>query len=136
MSLMKVSIEGRAFGQTARRDAWWLQPLLIFLGLSAFIVYSTWAAFQGEHYTSGRYLSPFYAPELFGDSPHSWFGPQPSAWPGRLPWSKARASALRADVTAQPIASAQRWSGQTGTNHGVIGCFRLNRAVRLSTIAA
>ena len=25
----------------------------------------------------GPYLSPFYSPELFGDSPHSWFGPKP-----------------------------------------------------------
>ena len=39
----------RKFGQTSRRDTWWVQPLLTFLGLSAFVVYSTWAAFQGEH---------------------------------------------------------------------------------------
>ena len=31
-----------------RRDAWWVQPLLVFLGLGAFVVYSTWAAFQGS----------------------------------------------------------------------------------------
>ena len=47
-----------------------------FLGLSTFLVYATWAAFQGDHYTFGPYLSPFYSPEIFGDSPHSWFGPQ------------------------------------------------------------
>jgi len=72
-----------------RRDAWWLQPLVVFLGLSSFIVYATWAAFQGEHYTSGPYLSPFYSPELFGDSAHAWFGPKPLWWPGWLPWSPA-----------------------------------------------
>ena len=71
------------FGETMRRDVWWIQPLLVFLGLSTFIVYSTWAAFQGEHYTYGPYLSPFYSPEIFGASPHSWFGPRPGAWP---PW--------------------------------------------------
>ena len=38
----------RRFGQTTRPDAWWVQPLLVFLGFSAFIVYSTWAAFQGN----------------------------------------------------------------------------------------
>ena len=43
----------RKFGETTRRDAWWLQPLLVFLGLSAFIVYATWAAFQGNHYEFG-----------------------------------------------------------------------------------
>ena len=37
----------RKFGQTTRPDSWWLQPLVVFLGFSAFIVYSTWAAFQG-----------------------------------------------------------------------------------------
>jgi hypothetical protein len=79
----------RTFGQTTRPDAWWLQPAAVFVGLSLFIVYSTWAAFQGAHYAFGNYLSPFYSPELFGDSPHAWFGPQPGWWPGWLPWSPA-----------------------------------------------
>jgi hypothetical protein len=77
------------FGATARRDGWWVKPLLVFLGLSAFIVYSTWAAFQGDHYHFGNYLSPMYSPELFGDSPHAWFGPRPAAWPSWLPYSPA-----------------------------------------------
>ena len=59
-----------------RPDIWWRQPLLVFLGLSAFIVYSTWAAFQGAHYFFGNYISPFYSPEIFGGSPHSWLGPK------------------------------------------------------------
>jgi hypothetical protein len=82
-------LKRRAFGETARRDAWWVTPLATFLGLSAFIVYATWAAFQGTHYTFGPYLSPFYSPEIFGDSPHSWFGPRPDGWPGWLPFSPA-----------------------------------------------
>src|SRR5262249_44684546 len=49
----------RSFGETMRRDAWWVQPLVVFLGLGTFIVYSTWAAFQGNHYRFGHYLSPF-----------------------------------------------------------------------------
>lgn len=72
-----------------RRDLWWVQPLAVFLGLAAFIVYSTWAAFQGEHYSHGPYLSPFYSPELFGEGSHSWFGPKPTWWPLWLPWSPA-----------------------------------------------
>src|SRR5215203_2780346 len=79
----------RKFGQTSRRDTWWVQPLLTFLGLGAFVVYSTWAAFQGEHYEFGPYLSPFYSPLLFGDGPHAWFGPKPLWWPGALPFSAA-----------------------------------------------
>jgi hypothetical protein len=77
------------FGRTARRDAWWLQPFATFLGLSAFIVYATWAALQGDHYEFGPYLSPFYSPLLFGDGPHSWFGARPPWWPGAIPFSAA-----------------------------------------------
>ena len=40
----------RRFGQTSRTDRWWVVPLLVFLGLGAFVVYSTWAAFQGVNY--------------------------------------------------------------------------------------
>ncbi len=79
----------RSFGQTTRPDAWWLQPAAVFVGLSLFIVYSTWAAFQGDHYAFGNYLSPFYSPELFGSSGHAWFGPKPGWYPVWLPWSPA-----------------------------------------------
>ncbi len=89
MSSAPTLVARRSFGNTMRRDLWWAQPLAVFLGLSTFILYATWAAFQGEHYTFGPYLSPFYSPEIFGDSPHSWFGPRPAAWPGWLPFSPA-----------------------------------------------
>ena len=89
MAATDVTLKKTSFGQTMRPDTWWVQPLIIFLGLSLFIVYATWAAFQGEHYSSGPYLSPFYSPEFFGDSSHSWFGPKPGWWPLWLPWSPA-----------------------------------------------
>src|SRR5262245_54845858 len=79
----------RGFGATQRRDRWWIEPLLIFVGLGGFIVYATWAAFQGNHYYWGPYLSPFYSPEIFGDSVHSWFVPRPSWWPFVIPFSPA-----------------------------------------------
>jgi len=79
----------RRFGQTSRRDAWWVAPLLTFSVLLGFLVYATWAAFQGTHYHWGPYLSPLYSPELFGDSPHAWFGARPAWWPGWLPFSPA-----------------------------------------------
>jgi hypothetical protein len=88
MSTAEV-LKRRSFGETMRRDAWWVTPLATFLGLSAFVVYATWAAFQGDHYTYGPYLSPFYSPEVFGPSPHSWFGPKPDWWPLWLPFSPA-----------------------------------------------
>src|ERR671933_461549 len=85
----EATLAHRSFGETRRVDVWWLQPLLVFLGLGTFVVYSTWAAFQGTHYYFGNYVSPFYSPELFGDSPHSWFGPRPTWWPSRLVFSPA-----------------------------------------------
>jgi len=84
-----TSLASRGFGETARRDAWWTQPLAVFLGFGTFIVYTTWAGFQNAHYTYGPYLSPFYSPELFGDSPHAWFGAKPALWPAWLPFSPA-----------------------------------------------
>lgn len=79
----------RPFGGTARRDAWWVEPLIVFLVLGSFVVYATWAALQGVHYAHGGYLSPFYSPELFGDSPHAILGPRPQWWPLWLPFSPA-----------------------------------------------
>jgi hypothetical protein len=60
--------------RTLRQDRWWLQPLIIFIGFSAFVVYSTWAAFNHPivagtahriYYAmpdGAHYLSPFYSP--------------------------------------------------------------------------
>jgi hypothetical protein len=62
----------RGFGETERPDLWWLNPLLVFLGLGAFLVYSTWAAFQGDFYRFGPYLSPMYSPVLFTTRPNWW----------------------------------------------------------------
>jgi hypothetical protein len=89
MTSTNISLRRSSFGETMRSGTWWLQPLLVFLGLSAFVVYSTWAAFQGNHYRWGPYLSPMYSPELFGDTVHSWFGGKPGWWLNWLPWSPA-----------------------------------------------
>ena len=89
MPQAELIVKPRRFGETARRDRWWGQPLVVFLALGAFIVYSTWAAFQNNHFEYGPYLSPFYSPLLFGDSHHAWFGPKPAWWPGALPFSAA-----------------------------------------------
>lgn len=92
----------RGFGETTRPDVWWLQPLVVFLGFFAFIVYSTWAAFQGvqdiktgncSYWFGGNganYLSPFYSPEFWGTSPHAIFGAILPAWrPAWAPFSPA-----------------------------------------------
>src|SRR5215203_3266447 len=89
MEPVVIPLQPRGFGETTRRDAWWVQSAVSLLVLGTFVVYATWAAFQGEHYESGPYLSPFYSPLLFGDSAHAWFGPKPGWWPSALPFSAA-----------------------------------------------
>src|SRR5437763_12265625 len=84
MSSIDVPLQRGRFGHTARRDYWWVQPLVVFFALSAFIVYATWAAMQGEHYRYGPYLSPFYSPLLFSNiaGEDAWFGKFPAWIPG------------------------------------------------------
>src|SRR2546426_3910394 len=57
-------LEQPKLGATARRDAWWVAPLLTFLALTTFGIYSAWAVWVGDHYEYGPYLSPFYSPNL------------------------------------------------------------------------
>ncbi len=52
---------------TSRTDGWWIRPFVSALGLFVFIGYSCWAAFQGDHYQWGPYLSPFYTPLIIVD---------------------------------------------------------------------
>ena len=33
--------------RTLRTDRWWIQPLLVFLGLTAFVIYGVWRVFWG-----------------------------------------------------------------------------------------
>ncbi|MCO5168450.1 MAG: succinate dehydrogenase [Planctomycetes bacterium] len=76
-------------GCTRRQDSWWAGPTATVATILAFIIYSTWAAFQGEHYYAEPYLSPFYSPLLLikpdvaGGAPldHAWF----AGWPEWIP---------------------------------------------------
>jgi len=95
MEVVPVKIVPRGYGETQRRDWWFMDPLIPFIVLTAFVVYATWAAFQNGHYTWGPYLSPFYEPVLWaspGDTAglhHAWFGVLPSWWPPIAPFSPA-----------------------------------------------
>jgi hypothetical protein len=103
------------FGATQRRDVWWLGPLLTVLGLTAFLLYGVWAAWQGAYFEIRKnspqggdfyaennpaiapYLAPFYAPLIYdpspasSQSPHAWFhGDLRPAWlPAWFPFSAA-----------------------------------------------
>jgi hypothetical protein len=89
MSSIDVPLRKSGFGQTTRTDTWWVEPLLIFLGYAAFIVYANYAVFvpmcganQPCYEVPGTsYLSPMYSPLLFRAMP-SW-------WPAFIPFSAA-----------------------------------------------
>ncbi len=86
LSLPQHLPQPRGFTHTNRRDTWWLFPTITVIYFLSFIVYSTWAAFQGTHYFlsegGANYLSPMYSPVIW-DAPgqvsgHAWFGTWPS----------------------------------------------------------
>jgi len=85
------------FASNRRTDLWWIEPLWTGVGFLCFVVYTTWAMFQANHYWYGTYLSPLYSPLLFvepamsGAAPieHAWFGHWPGWWPAFLPPSPA-----------------------------------------------
>lgn len=90
MSQGDISLpQARRFGQTARRDFWWVQPLLTFLGLGAFVVYATVRAFMGTDFIYGSLLSPFYSPYLIGDSHHAWIHVEGLDWKKYWPLTPA-----------------------------------------------
>lgn len=62
---------GLAQFRTLRTDAWWLQPMLVVVGLGGFAIYATWAALQNAYYYSAPYLSPFYSPCLSANCEHT-----------------------------------------------------------------
>ena len=60
--------QARSFAQTSRRDLWWLFPAITVVYFLSFIVYSTWAAFQGA-----KALSIEYTPGGFSMSSEAIF---------------------------------------------------------------
>jgi hypothetical protein len=89
MSSIDVPLHKGRFGQTSRTDNWWVEPLLVFLGYLAFLVYANYAVFvpmcganQPCYEVPGTsYLSPMYSPLLFRQTP-AW-------WPSFIPFSAA-----------------------------------------------
>ncbi len=97
---ISASIHEKGFVKTLRKDNWWLYPGLVVFGLTAFLIYGSWSAWQADFYWYsaghegfGGYLAPFYSPLLFinegveGAAPmaHAIFGNWPTWWPSWLP---------------------------------------------------
>lgn len=86
MADLDIPLHRIRFGQSSRRDTWWLQPLLTAVGLTIGFGYLTWGLLQPSHYWAAPYLTPLASPLLFGEGPHAWFGPEkPGWWPATLP---------------------------------------------------
>ena len=98
MSNISIDLKKSNYLTTLRTDNWWSYPAAVVFGFTAFVVYSTWAAFQGQYYFYagaatgegfGEYLSPMYSPILWikegvaGGAPlhHAWFGTMPAWFP-------------------------------------------------------
>ncbi len=96
-STAKTGGHETSFLSNRRTDKWWVEPILTGLGFLCFVVYTTWAMFQANHYWYDPYLSPLYSPVLMvdpsvpGAAPlkHAWFGLWPDWWPKFLPSSPA-----------------------------------------------
>jgi hypothetical protein len=134
-----VPVPGRRGGPNAltlREDRWWIQPLVTFSILTAFVIYVTWAAFQNKNYYVGApmnrdLLSPLYSPCIAAScQPGASHGVQLSWWnfspallilfiPGgfRLTCYYYRRSYYRAFWWSPPSCAVQdhhtRYSGET-----------------------
>src|SRR2546427_6192994 len=76
MAEVQVAPAEKAFGSTARRDAWWVEIIPVIVLLGGFGVYATLRAFEGKFYEWGPYLSPFYSPLI--DPGHRWWKLSPA----------------------------------------------------------
>jgi hypothetical protein len=56
------TVRARIDARTLRHDRWWVQPAITVTVLLAFVVYSTWRAFENAYYYASPYISPFYSP--------------------------------------------------------------------------
>ena len=60
-------MEQRGFGETLRRDPWWLQNIAVVVVFTSFLVYGTWAAFQNANYVSGPKIACGEEPKISGE---------------------------------------------------------------------
>jgi hypothetical protein len=61
---------------TLRKDRWWVEPAVVFVGLAGFFGYLIVSAFLDEwEFEIGPYLSPVFEPKLHGVYDVWWFSP-------------------------------------------------------------
>lgn len=81
-----ANVRGRP---TERRDRWWLEPALVVVGFTAFVIYAIWAGTTTTGYFYDPYLSPFFSPCITANCEHltfgvpiigKWFNLAPAMW--------------------------------------------------------
>lgn len=60
--------------RTFRRDLWWLEPALVVIGFTAFVIYTLWAGTTTSGYYADPYMSPFFSPCITANCEHLTFG--------------------------------------------------------------
>jgi hypothetical protein len=86
MPELHVPIERLRFGQTSRKDAWWLGPLLWSVFFIIGFGYLGVMIFSPYYYWAEPYLTPLASPLFYGEGPHALLGNDPpSWWPSYLP---------------------------------------------------
>jgi hypothetical protein len=74
MPQLDVPLSRLRFGQTSRKDAWWVPTLVWAIAFVVGFGYLTWGIIQPHNYWSAPYLTPLASPLLYGEGPHAWFG--------------------------------------------------------------
>src|SRR5215831_18803167 len=86
MAKIDVPLSRLRFGETARKDTWWVQPLVWGVLFVVGFGYLSWGIIQPHNYWAPPYLTPLASPLIYGEGPHAWFGHEaPSWWPSFLP---------------------------------------------------
>ncbi len=63
--MAQAKVVSRGFGSTLRTDSWWVEPALVFVGISLFFGWLTISIFlDGWAYEIGPYLTPVFEPKL------------------------------------------------------------------------
>ncbi len=77
----------RGFRSTLRTDAWWFEPVLVFVSLSVFFGWLTISIFwDTAPFEIGAYISPIFEPKLFGASDSIFLSPAMIVLLGPVPF--------------------------------------------------
>ena len=108
MTQASLPLPQRRFGITARRDRWWITPVVVFSSFQRSSSTRPGPRSRASTTASDRTSRRSTRPSSSALAP-AWFGPKPGWWPGWLPFSPAllillvpAASASPATTTAAP----------------------------------